>query len=253
MSGAGKSLRVHWLVSVEGSGEGRPLRAGFPGGAARLWVARGAGGSGGDTCSLWGPQRGGRSHFTSVIGLPVDCPNPFLLKKLPRPRARPLSARPGTEGTRGTQGTGGRRPPARPALTGPGRLPPQGCPSSSQMRPGAWGAGPGRQEPPDPWGRPRGRGPSQGSGGERARPEALTRPAAVSAHVAAPEPLRHGSHLLPAGYLEPRDSEGGGSDSASALTGPHRGAGGGASPLSASQPRRSTHAWGGALRRRAVT
>lgn len=184
----------------------------------------------------------------------MHCPSPFLLKKRPRPRDRPLSARPGTEGTRGTRGKGGRRPPARPALTGPGRLPPQGCPRSSESRARLGSVGLGRREPPDPWGRPRGRGPSQESRGERARPVGLTRHAAVSAHLAAPEPLRHGSRLLPVRHLKPRDGEGGGGGgcSASALTGPHRGAGGGASPLSASQPRRNTHAWGGALWRRAV-
>ena len=135
-AGQNSSLGVLWRASVEGSGERRPLRTGPPPNTgAGVW---GAVGRGDDTCSLWGPQPGGRSQLISLIGLLVDCPSPFLLGKRPRPRR--LYARPGTEGTRkkrGTGVTGGRRPPTRRALTGPGRVPPHGRPGAYSSRPGA--------------------------------------------------------------------------------------------------------------------
>lgn len=166
MSAWGNHLGVRRPVSVEGGGEGRPLRPGCPGGTEGRWVAGGTGGRGGDTCSLWGPQLGGRSRFYFCNWFSCGLPKPLPVEEAAPASSPPLSARPGTggtRGTRGTKGTGGRRPPARPALTGPGRLPPQGYPSPSYSRPPAWDAGLHRPEPPDPWGRPRGKGPSQES------------------------------------------------------------------------------------------
>lgn len=206
----------------------------------------------GDTCSLWGPQAGGRSHCTSVIGLPVDCPSPLPLKYQPRPRTSRLPARPGTEGTRGKRGTRGRRPPPRLRLTGLRRLPSQGRLSSSLSRPRAWSAGLGRRDR-----RTQGGGPgavvrvrrAEGSGPGRCNSPGPLQ----SAHTSL---LRSRFDMAPASYLPGTWGPG----QRRRWRRQKRFRSNGSPPrrwrrrLSPQRlkPRRSTHARGGALRRLAV-
>lgn len=140
----------------------------------------------GNTCSL-GPPASDSCHWPSGAAEPVP-------SRPVRSPALRLCARPG----RGREGAPGRAADRLGTVSRPGG-------------PGVGATGP--QSSSRPRGPPH-RGVPTGRA-RRAGPASLTRPAAVGAHVAAPEPLRHGSRFT---CREPRDGRGGGC--ASALTGP---------------------------------
>lgn len=153
-------------------------------GAAQRVVAhsRGAGDREGET-----PAASGRPRLTPVTGLPGLPSSSRPVPSGPLPSASALG-----------RAAGGREPRAA-RLTGQGQSRAPEARGSERL---------GRSQAPAPPGVPAGRA-------RRAGPASLTRPAAVGAHVAAPEPLRHGSRFT---CREPRDGRGGGC--ASALTGP---------------------------------
>lgn len=140
------------------------------------------------------PAASGGPRLTPVTGFP-GLPN----------RSRPVPSTPGPVASALGRTAGGRDPRAA-RLTGP---------ESSRAGAARGSVWLGRSYPhPRPQGPPR-QGSRPRERGERAPPASLTRAAAVGAHVAAPEPLRHGSRFT---CREPRDCRGGGC--ASALTGP---------------------------------
>lgn len=203
---------------------GRPEQGSLPPGArgaAQRAIAHSSGLGGrlgrGNTCSL-GPPASDSCHL-AFRGC-LSCPVP---------------SRPGPSASVLTRAAGGRESWAA-SLTGPGR---SRAPRRPESR-GDWAAvrlPPAGTAPP---GVPTRRAWPAGA------PASLTRPAAVGAHVAAPEPLRHGARFT---CREPRERRPRRRRRLSFRSNGSPGGAGGASPPparlpSASQPRRTAHARG---------